>query len=188
MRCAAPQSTARSSVRRPPIPSPDRRSNACPTRPLRRRGWKSSVSRTARLLNGGSGLRRAVYVAAFLSLLGARLSSQAQTGSDNPDSLFNDGTAAAPPPTGQPAETPGAASVRPDDLLNDNKIHFFGSVDIYGLAGLGWSQFPQLAHLGDSFGPEGSGSLTTNIGFEVRPATELRIRGTLSYYFPTQGP
>ncbi|HYW84400.1 MAG TPA: hypothetical protein VFB30_14160, partial [Spirochaetia bacterium] len=128
-------------------------------------------------------------LAAFLLCLGgALLCAQAQTGSDNPDSLFNDGTSVAPPPGGQPAETPGTASVRPDDLLKDNKVHFFGSVDIYGLAGIGWSQFPQLAHLADSFGPEGGGSLTTNIGFEVRPVSELRVRGTLSYYFPTQGP
>lgn len=128
-------------------------------------------------------------LAAFLLCFGgALLCAQAQTGSDNPDSLFNDGTSVAPPPGGQPEETPETASVRPDDLLKDNKVHFFGSVDIYGLAGIGWSQFPQLAHLADSFGPEGGGSLTTNIGFEVRPVSELRVRGTLSYYFPTQGP
>ena len=127
-------------------------------------------------------------LAAFLLCLGGALCAQAAADADNPDSLFNDGPSVTPPPEGQPAQTPGTAAVRPDDLLHDNKVHVFGSVDIYGLAGLGWSQSPQLARLGDNFGAEAGGSLTTNVGFEVRPVTELRIRGTLSYYFPTQGP
>ena len=147
------------------------------------------MSRASHQWIGFACLRRAACIAALVCLLAAGLSAQSQTSPDNPDSLFNDGTSATPPIEGQQApETPATASIRPDDLLRDDKIHFFGSVDIYGLAGLGWSQFPQLAHLGDNFGPEGGGSLTTNIGFEVRPASELRIRGTLSYYFPTAGP
>jgi hypothetical protein len=75
-----------------------------------------------------------------------------------------------------------------DDLTRDNRLHFFGSVDIYGLFGLGWSQLPALAQLDNGFGAEGGGSLVANLGFEVRPASELRVRGTLSYYFPNTGP
>jgi hypothetical protein len=159
-------------------------------RPLRKYGWKSSVSKASHYRSGLFGPRRAALITALLCLLGARLSAQTQTGSDNPDSLFNDGTAAPQTPASQQPspETPATGSVRPDDLLRDDKIHFFGSADIYGLFGLGWSQAPVLARPGDNFGVEAGGSLTTNIGFEVRPASELRIRGTLSYYFPSAGP
>jgi hypothetical protein len=137
---------------------------------------------------GRSGLRRPALVAALLCLLAAGLSAQAQSSSEGADSLF-EGPAAAPSQGQQPAaETPAPGSVRPDDLLRDDKIHFFGSVDLYGLGGLGWSEFPQLARLGDNFGAEAGGSLTTSFGFEVRPVSELRIRGTLSYYFPKSGP
>jgi hypothetical protein len=133
---------------------------------------------------------RPACAAVFLCLVCAGPSAQTQSGSDGADSLFNDRPDVSPPPVGpqQAPESPTTAAVRPDDLLRDDKIHFFGSVDIYGLAGLGWSQFPQLDRPGDNFGPEGGGSLTTNFGFEVRPVNELRIRGTLSYYFPTTGP
>ena len=37
-------------------------------------------------------------------------------------------------------------------------------------------------------GEEVGGSLQANLGFEVRPATELRVRGTMSFYFPGPGP
>jgi len=148
------------------------------------------VNKASHTRGGRSGLRLHALAAAFLCLLSAGLSAQTQQGSEGADSLFNDGPAASPPPVSQqPApEAPAAASVRPDDLLRDDKIHFFGSADIYGLFGLGWSQFPQLARPGDNFGAEAGGSLTTSFGFEVRPASELRIRGTLSYYFPSSGP
>ena len=148
------------------------------------------MNKATHFLNGRSGLLRSILVAAFLCLLCAGLSAQTQPDSGGPDSLFNDGAPATPPSSDQqPApDLPPTAPSLPDDLTRDDKIHFFGSVDIYGLAGLGWSQVPEPARLGDNFGPEAGGSLKTSIGFEVRPASELRLRGTLSYYFPKQGP
>ena len=146
------------------------------------------MSRTAHP-RGVPDLLRPACVAAFLCLLGTGLSAQTtQAGSDNPDSLFNNGTAGTPPPAVEQPANPPTTATRPDDLTNDTKLHFFGSVDIYGLAGLGWSQFPRIDRPGDSFGPEAGGSLTTSFGFEVRPVDELRLRGTLSYYFPKTGP
>jgi hypothetical protein len=100
--------------------------------------------------------------------------------------MFNDGTAVSAPAT--PAVPATTATVRPDDPTRDDKIHLFGSVNIFGDMGVGWSQVPDPAQLGNNFGGGGGGSLTANLGFEVRPATELRVRGTLSYYFPGTGP
>ncbi len=153
-------------------------------------GWKSSVNKVRRLGIGRVGLRRPALAALPFCLLCAGLSAQTQPVSGDPDSLFNDGAAPSPPSSDQPPEAvpPAPASTRPDDLTRDDKIHFFGSVDIYGLSGLGWSQFPPLSRPGDNLGTDLGGSLTTSLGFEVRPASELRIRGTLSYYFPGSGP
>jgi hypothetical protein len=78
-------------------------------------------------------------------------------------------------------------SVRADDITKDSKIHYFGSLNIYGLLGLGYGGIPDSSDLGD-LGWEGNGSFTASLGFEVRPAPELRIRGTLSYSWPSPGP
>ena len=138
---------------------------------------------------GLPGPLRPLLAVFLLCLGGAALYAQAQTSSDNPDSLFTDGTTTSPPPSGeQPGSEQPVAGTRPDDLTHDNKIHFFGSVNLYGLGGLGWSQLPQVVRPGDNFGAEAGGSLTTSFGFEVRPVSDLRLRGTLSYYFPTSGP
>jgi hypothetical protein len=123
----------------------------------------------------------------LLSLPLMGLSAQAaqpQPGSDDTDldNLFNGGPEGTTPGgTVAPTTTP---SVRPDDILRDDKIHFFGSVDVLGDVGFGWSQFP----LGPDLGGEGGATITSRLGFEVRPATELRVRATLSYYFPGPGP
>jgi hypothetical protein len=137
-------------------------------------------------------------LAALLCLSSAALWAQAppSTGGDL-DGLFTDtGTTTSGSPTGsagaaQPAPGPAAApgpAVRPDDPTQDRSIHTFGSLDIYGLYGFGWSGWPDSNNLSDGLGNELSGSFTASLGFEVRPASELRIRGTLSYNFPTGGP
>jgi len=66
-------------------------------------------------------------------------------------------------------------------------MHYFASLNIYGLVGLGWSQLPAVSDLGNDLGVEGSGSLTASLGVDLRPAPELRLRGTLSYSFPGAG-
>jgi hypothetical protein len=139
----------------------------------------------------------AALVAFLLLLGGAALPAQDAAGSagasgattDNTgvDGLFNDTGAGA---GSGPSQENGAEgpTLRPDDLLRDNKLHIFGSVDVLGEIGAGWSQFPAWSSLGDYLGGEGGGTIQVNLGFEVRPAPELRVRGTLSYYFPGPGP
>ncbi len=132
-------------------------------------------------------------LAAVLTLVGNCLYSQSQSGSSSSDvdNLFNGGAEAAPPPAAPSAPAPAAPSapsVRPDDILQDRKLHFFGSLDLYGLLGGGWSQFPGSGQLGSDLGHDIGGSFTAALGFEIRPATELRVRGRLSYTFPGAGP
>ena len=42
----------------------------------------------------------------------------------------------------------------------------------------------RISLIGNSFGYDVGGSFTAALGFEIRPATELRIRGKLTYSFP----
>jgi hypothetical protein len=150
------------------------------------------------------GFFRALVVSVLMVCAGALLSAQetAQPGGDNLDNLFNDngtnGSSTATAGTNgsdqaAPPQAPQAPATRPDDLTHDNKMHYFASLNIYGLFGLGWSQvdtsgFPQFVQsLGSPVGVEGSGSLTASLGVDLRPAPELRLRGTMSYSFPGAG-
>ena len=134
-----------------------------------------------------------VVVLAILCCTGAGLSAQSQsptqpnTDDSELDNLFNDGSAGSatqPNPTGQGTST----AVRADDISRDSKVHLFGSVDVLGQLGIGWSGFSTPTFVPDGFGWEGGANVQANIGFEVRPETELRIRGTLSYNFPGGNP
>ncbi len=87
-----------------------------------------------------------------------------------------------------PANPPsGSATLRPDDITRDNKIHYFGNLSIYGLLGTGWSRFPNSSNLGEGLGNEGSGSMAASLGVDLRPTPELRLSATMSYNFPTIG-
>ena len=134
--------------------------------------------------------------------------TQSSSGSDNIDNLFNGGAtgttgagstgttgtqqqgqqtpAGQQPPAAGQAQAPASSSgaVRPDDILNDHKLHFFGSLDLYGNVGGGLQETPDFSLIGNSFGYDVGGSFTAALGFEIRPATELRIRGKLTYSFP----
>lgn len=70
--------------------------------------------------------------------------------------------------------------------MQDRKLHFFGSLDLYGDAGGGWSG-PDITQLDSRLGRDFGGSLGANLGFEIRPASELRIRARLGYSFPGSG-
>ncbi len=142
-----------------------------------------------------SARRARFFLAAALCLAGAGLWAQSQGQTDSSDDdlngLFNDGEPSpSPPSTGPQAPTqPSApAEVRPDDLTRDDKIHVFGSLDIFGDLGGGWSPLPDPNRLFENLRAEGGGSLAVSFGFEVRPVTELRIRAKLSYNFPGPAP
>lgn len=138
-------------------------------------------------------------IVAFLCFACAVLCAQSppSTEGSDIDNLFNGSGSGSESSQIQKAGPGEAPTVRPDDITRDNKLHFFGSLDIYGDLGGGWSEIPDLTQLGSNLGqdltllgsnlgPEAGGSLTASLGFEVRPATELRIRGKLSFYFPAQ--
>ena len=141
---------------------------------------------------------------AVVFLLVSSMSVAGQTppasGGDDLDSLFTDnGTSTSNPSTSNPpTESPPAASsgtsqsttpaVRPDDITQDQKIHYFGNLDVYGLIGYGWSGIPDPGSLTSGLGTEASGYFSASLGFEVRPAPQLRIKGTLSYNWPSTGP
>ncbi len=57
-----------------------------------------------------------------------------------------------------------------------------------GLIGYGWSGLPDPGSLTSDLGTEAKGYFSASLGFEVRPAPQLRIRGTLSYNWPSTGP
>ncbi len=105
--------------------------------------------------------------------------SPSSTGSSDVDNLFN-GTDTAQTATPPGASVPGSA----EDMFGDSKLHFFGSLNLYGELGAGWSGLPTLEQSGSSLGYDLGGSMSTSLGFEVRPSANLRIRGTLSYSFP----
>jgi hypothetical protein len=130
--------------------------------------------------------RLARTLALLLILAGSGVWAQAAaagTDDEGIDSLFN-GSGTAGGAEGEPT----SAAVRPDDILRDDKVHFYGSVDIFGSIGAGWSQYPPLEAPWTGLGGEVGGAFQANLGFEVRPAPELRVRGTMSFYFPGPGP
>ncbi len=97
--------------------------------------------------------------------------TQSSSGSDNIDNLFNGGAtgttgarlngdngdaAAGAADSGPAQQQPAAAgqaqapasssgAVRPDDILNDHKLHFFGSLDLYGNVGGGLQETPDFS-------------------------------------------
>ncbi len=140
-------------------------------------------------------LLKLLLLAYAFGLAGQTLPAQAQSsgGSDNVDNLFNGGAAGSSngqSQQGQQAqggEQPAAQqppSIRPDDILNDRKLHFFGSLDLYGDIGGGIQEPSDFSPMGSTFGYDVGGSFTANLGFEIRPANELRLRGKLTYSFP----
>lgn len=88
------------------------------------------------------------------------------------------------PGAGQGQTQTGPPSLRPDDILNDHKLHFFGSLDLYGNLGGGIQESPDFSMFGNRFGYDVGGSFNANLGFEIRPVSELRIRAKLTYEFP----
>ena len=139
------------------------------------------------------GPHRLFAVAALLCLSSATLWAQSTPPSSNNDldGLFTDNGATGSTDAAQPVPGPQAApspAVRADDLTQDHTIHYFGSLDVYGLLGVGWSDWPDPNNPSSGLGWEGSGSFSASLGFEVRPAPELRIRATLSYSWPSPGP
>ena len=149
-------------------------------------------------MNRRAGKRRSIFALAVLFVMvGAALFAQtpSQPGGDL-DNLFGDNGAqasgTAPDGSGTAQTSGGTAesppAVRPDDPTLDSKIHTFGSLAIYGLFGTGWSDWPNTNDISDGYGNEVSGSFTASLGFQVRPAPQLRIRGTLSYSFPDGRP
>lgn len=147
----------------------------------------------------GSRGPRVLLVALLLGLSCGVIFAQGPAPSDSSelDGLFTDnGTSTPDTTTGTASGTSSpqgqhgapAAAIRPDDPTQDQKIHYYGSVNIYGLFGMGWSVLPDPANLSTGFGNEANGSFAASLGFEVRPAPQLRIRGTLMYNWPSPGP
>ncbi len=137
-------------------------------------------------------MNRALVAAAALFLGTVTLSAQAQGSSgDNLDGLFNDnGISSAESGQNGSSQQPAVTQeTRPDDLTRDNRVHFLSDLSIYGLAGVGWAQAlsPPDYFLVSGLAGEASGSLSANLGIDFRPAPELRVRGTLSYNFPSAG-
>ena len=153
-----------------------------------------------------------VCPAAFAqSQAGGASSGSSDTGSNSSDvdNLFNGGApgqAATPASPGTSQPSPGPASqpapqgaqqasqpaqsgtLRPDDILNDHKLHFFGSLDLYSDLGGGLKESPDFSQPAGYLGYDVGGNFTASLGFEIRPDPSLRIRGKLSYTFPgTEG-
>ena len=108
--------------------------------------------------------RLTLAAAAFFCIACVWLPAQADqaSGGSDVDSLFTD-SGAPPPPADANAQPPNgsAPAVRPDDLTLDNKTHFFGTLDIYGLFGFGWTGIPDTSNLGGGLDAEASTSTTT---------------------------
>ncbi len=128
-------------------------------------------------------------------------SSSTSSGSDV-DNLFNGNPPPAPPAASNPAPAPQTAQpspaqpapqpapavgLRSDDILNDRKLHFFGSLDLYGDVGGGLKTSPDFSQPAGYLGYDVGGSMAAALGFEIRPDPSLRIRGKLSYSFPGAG-
>ena len=159
-------------------------------------------------MNRGFSGRKALCTALVLMGLSAAVAAYADGG--DIDQLFNQdgtvpagsgdqgggatgtGSATGSTATGQAAggQTPPSAAVpdlRPDDPTRDQKIHYFGNLNIYGLLGLGYTRPVNLSYPSSGLGNEGSGSLAATLGVDIRPTPELRLSATLGYYFPKIG-
>jgi hypothetical protein len=138
---------------------------------------------------------RTFVVSALLFSACAMLGAQSQkpAGGSELDNLFNDngGTTTADTTTGNPVDGENGAaagpSVRPDDISRDTRLHYFATINIYGLFGLGQNQLPLANDILSGMSAEVSGSLAASLGIDLRPAPELRLRGTTSYTYPTGG-
>ncbi len=94
---------------------------------------------------------------------------------DNVDNLFNQG-AAIPQAT-----VPAGATTQE---IQDSRLHFFSSLNLYGDAGFGYKSFPPVSNLSQYLGLEGGASFSALLGVEVRPADEMRLRLAMEYDFP----
>ena len=111
---------------------------------------------------------------------GARAAGQTQSKApaespDNVDNLFNQG--AAIPKATVPTGTSAA-------LAQEEQLHFFSSLNLYADAGFGYKKPPDPSDLTQYLGVEGGASFSANIGVEVRPAAEMRLRMAMEYDFP----
>ena len=94
---------------------------------------------------------------------------------DNVDNLFNQG--AVIPKATVPAAARAASA-------GDEQLHFFSSLNLYADAAYGYKEFPDSNNLTEYLGAEGGASFSANIGVEVRPADEMRLRIAMEYDFP----
>ncbi|HUW40812.1 MAG TPA: hypothetical protein VMV90_07350 [Rectinemataceae bacterium] len=94
---------------------------------------------------------------------------------DNVDNLFDQG-AVIPKAT-----VPAAAKI---EEVQDSRLHFFSSLNLYGDAGFGYKAFPPASDLSQHLGLEGGASFSALLGVEVRPADEMRLRLAMEYDFP----
>jgi len=122
---------------------------------------------------------------------GSSASGSGAAGGSDVDNLFTGSSSSQTPSSQQPgsqgqtpAQTAQAGGLRPDDILNDRKLHFFGSLDAYGDLGGGLKVDPDFSQPADYLGYDIGGSFSAGLGFEIRPDSALRIRGKLSYSFP----
>ncbi len=142
-------------------------------------GTSSSGSDVDNLFNGGP-----IAVPAPSTPTPAPQQAQPAPGASQP------APGAAQPAQGGAQPAPGAAQpaqsggLRPDDILNDRKLHFFGSLDLYANVGGGVKESPDFSQPAGFLGYDVGGNFTAAIGFEIRPDPSLRIRGKLSYNFP----
>ena len=128
-------------------------------------------------------------ISVLLLLAPPRLFAQdQQSGSDDSiDNLFN-GSGETSPSSSPPDPVPPSAAARPDDITHDTRLHFFGSGNVYGDIGGGWSPLPDFSQPFANLGYEAAGAFQASLGFEVRPTPEFRLRGTLTYTFPNPLP
>jgi hypothetical protein len=108
------------------------------------------------------------------------------------DSLFND---PSPSPAPNAAKTDDAAAAKsdkttspaatlPSDLAKSIGIKFFGTTTAQLAGALGWTDWPDPQTLGTNFKPFGGFTANTSLGFEARPASDFRIRGSANIGYP----
>ncbi len=129
---------------------------------------------------------RGVAVALLWCATCVALPAQDSADGNDLNGIFNDSGDTSVTPPADSGEA-GEPTVRQDDLTQDKTIHYFGTLDIYGLTGIGWPRFQKPSDVNGDLDNEVNGSLTATLGLEVRPAPELRLRGTMSYNFPKTG-